>query len=64
MRGRGAAVHVLADAVASRTKANWRIGTGLAQAAGAALSSTEVAVFDLLGQAGTDDFKALSKLIK
>jgi len=25
---------------------------------------TEIAVFDLLGQAGTDEFKALSKLLK
>lgn len=64
LRGRGAHVHLLADAVASRTKASWRIGTGLAAAAGALVSSTEVAVFDLLGRAGTDDFKALARLIK
>lgn len=64
LRGRGASVHVLADAVASRTKANWRIGTGLAAHAGALVSSTEVAVFELLGRAGTDAFKTLSKLIK
>jgi nicotinamidase-related amidase len=58
------AVHVVSDAVASRTKANWRIGLDLAREAGAVITSTEVAVFDLLGQAGTDEFKALSKLIK
>jgi nicotinamidase-related amidase len=61
---RGYSVHVVADAIASRTKANWRIGMGLVERAGAIVTSTEVGVFDLLGRAGTDEFKALSKLIK
>lgn len=64
LRGRGAAVHVVADAVSSRTKANWRLGLELARRAGAEVTSTETVVFDLLGRAGTDDFKVLSKLIK
>jgi nicotinamidase-related amidase len=64
LAARGAEVHVVADAVCSRTKTNWRIGLDLAAAAGATITSTEVCVFDLLGRAGTDDFKALSKLIK
>jgi nicotinamidase-related amidase len=62
--GRGDHVHVIADGVASRTDENRRIGLGLAERAGALVSSTEVAVFDLLGKAGSDDFKALSKLIR
>ena len=61
---RGAEVHVVADAVCSRTKTNWRIGLDLAARAGAVVTSTEVVVFDLLERAGTDDFKALSKLVK
>lgn len=61
---RGAEVHVVADAVSSRTKANWRTGLDLAARDGAVLTSTEVVVFDLLQKAGTDDFKVLSKLIK
>lgn len=61
---RGMAVHVVADAVCSRTKANWRLGLGLAERAGAVATSTEVCVFDLLGRAGTDEFRALSKAIK
>jgi nicotinamidase-related amidase len=61
---RGFQVHVLADAISSRTKANWRVGLGLVERAGAIVSSTEVSVFDLLGRAGTDEFKALSRLIK
>lgn len=61
---RGYQVHVPLDAISSRTKANWRVGCGLIARAGAIPTSTEVCVFDLLGRAGTDDFKALSKLIK
>ena len=58
------AVHVASDAVCSRTKANWRIGLELCDRLGAIITSTEVCVFDLLGRAGSDDFKALSKAIK
>lgn len=61
---RGTRVHVVADAVCSRTKANWRIGLDLAGRAGAIPTSTEVCVFDLLGRAGTEEFKALSKAIR
>jgi len=61
---RGYETHVVTDAVASRTKANFRIGVDLAARAGAIPTSTEVCVFDLLGRAGSDEFKALSKVIK
>ncbi|HTJ43877.1 MAG TPA: isochorismatase family protein [Kofleriaceae bacterium] len=64
LRARGASVHLLTDAVSSRTPENRQVGLDLARAAGAVLSSTETVVFDLLGAAGSDDFKALSKLIK
>jgi nicotinamidase-related amidase len=64
LAARGTTVHVVADAVCSRTKANWRIGLELAARAGAIPTSTEVCVFDLLGRAGTEEFKALSKAIK
>ncbi len=64
LTGRGYQAHVVADAVSSRTSANWRIGLGLVEKAGAIVTSTEVCVFDLLERAGSDDFKALSKLIK
>jgi isochorismate hydrolase len=58
------AVHVVTDAVASRTKANWKIGIDLCRESGARVSSTEVVVFDLLQRAGTDAFKTLSRQIK
>ncbi len=64
LRGRGAHVHVVADAVCSRADDNRQLALGLMARAGAAITSTETVVFELLGQAGSDDFKALSKLIR
>ncbi len=57
-------VHVVADAVCSRTKQNWRIGLDLMDRLGAITTTTEIAVFDLLERAGTDNFKALSKAVR
>jgi nicotinamidase-related amidase len=57
-------VYVVADAACSRTKASWRIGLQLCARAGAIVTTTEACVFDLLERAGSDDFKALSKLVK
>ncbi len=64
LAARGYQVHVAADAIASRTKANFKIGRKLIAEAGALVSSTEVCVFDLLGTAADVEFKALSRLIK
>jgi nicotinamidase-related amidase len=64
LAGKGVAVHVPRDAVLSRTRENRAIGLGLCERAGAFVTATETVVFDALGKAGTDDFKALSKLIK
>ncbi len=64
LREGGAAVHLVRDAVLSRTPDNLATGLALADRTGAVITSTEVVVFDLLQRAGTDDFKALSRLIK
>jgi nicotinamidase-related amidase len=61
---RGFQVHVAADAIASRTKLNWQVALRLIERVGAIVSSTETCMFDLLGRAATDDFKALSRLIR
>jgi nicotinamidase-related amidase len=60
----GRALWVVADAVSSRTARNRDIGLQRMLADGARLSSTEMALFELLGVAGTDDFRAISKLVK
>ncbi|CAN5914211.1 hydrolase [soil metagenome] len=61
---RGYATHVVADAVASRTEDNRRLGLSLCEAAGAVATATETVIFDLLERAGTDEFKVLSKLVR
>jgi nicotinamidase-related amidase len=55
---------VAQDAVVSRTQANREVGLKLMEKAGATMSSTEAILFDLLGVAGTPEFKELSALIK
>lgn len=61
---RGYGTHVVADAVASRSEENRKLGLGLCERAGAAVTSTETVIFDLLERAGTEEFKALSKLVR
>lgn len=60
----GRQVHVVADAVGSRTAANREIGLAKMQRAGALPSSTEAAVFELLGAAGGDRFRAIQELVR
>ena len=57
-------VHLVADAVCSRTKANWRSGIEFIRDAGGVLTNTETVLFQLLGVAGTPEFKAISNRIK
>jgi nicotinamidase-related amidase len=60
----GYRVHVVADAVSSRTAENKQIAVERMRQSGAFITSTESILFMLLEQAGTDEFKAISKLIK
>ena len=60
----GYIVHVVADAVMSRKKENWQIALAMAQQAGAVITSTETALFQLLRVAGSEEFKKLSKLVR
>ncbi len=60
----GYVVHLVQDAVASRTEHNRQVGLGIARQAGAVITCTEAVVFEWLKIAGTDSFKKLSKLIK
>lgn len=60
----GYAVHLLRDAICSREKDNFQAAISNAAAAGAVVSTTEMALFQLLKEAGTPEFKAVSKLVK
>lgn len=60
----GYEVHVVADAVGSRVDANRKLALKRLRQSGAFICSTEMVLFMLLDQAGNDEFKAISKLIK
>ncbi len=60
----GYEVEVIADAVSSRFKHNKQIGLDKMMAAGAGISSVEMALFELQVAVDNDRFKQLIKLIK
>ena len=60
----GHEVHAVADAICSRRKLDWEIGLRWMEKKGAMISTTEIIAFQLLKEAGTEEFKGLSKLLK
>jgi len=60
----GFQVHLVRDAIASRHKADYLAAVENAGRAGANLVTTEMLLFQLLRQAGTPEFKAISGLVK
>jgi nicotinamidase-related amidase len=62
--GEGVEVHVAEDAVGSRHATDRDVGLRKMDRAGAIASSVETALFELCGQAGTPEFKAVQKVIK
>ena len=60
----GYTVHLITDAVSSRTKENRDLGVHCIERAGALLKSTEMGIFELLRIAQGEEFKAISKIIK
>ncbi len=59
----GVEVHVPADAVGSRHDIDYRRGLERLQRAGAVVTTVESSLFELLGRAGTPEFKQVQKLI-
>jgi nicotinamidase-related amidase len=59
----GVEVHVVEDGVGSRTDENREVGLRKAERAGAVVTSVETALFELVGRAGTDEFKAVQRLV-
>ncbi|MGH9459371.1 MAG: hydrolase [Thermoanaerobaculia bacterium] len=57
-------VYVVADAVSSRSAANREIALRRLEREGARLTSTEMALFEMTMQAGSEEFRAISKLVK
>ncbi len=56
---RGLIPWVVADAVSSRTRANHELGLARLAAAGAIVGPAEMIIYELLGRAGTPEFKAI-----
>jgi nicotinamidase-related amidase len=55
---------VARDAVLSRTAENHETGLQLMRESGATITSTETVVYDLLGAAGTPEFKQIAPMMK
>ncbi len=64
LMAQGYAVHVAADAVTSRTQANWRLAMAQLRQAGAVVTATETILFQLLGKAEGEEYRELAKLIR
>ncbi len=60
----GYRVHVVADAIASRTAQNRDLAVERMRAAGVGIVSTEMVLFEWLGTAGHPEFRAVSALIR
>ncbi len=57
-------IQVVADAVSSRTVENFKIGLEKVKDLGAALTSTETALFELLKEATGERFREILKIVK
>lgn len=56
--------HVVADAVSSRTQENKILALERLRQSGVFITSTEMILFQLMDRAGTEEFKAISRLVK
>jgi isochorismate hydrolase len=57
-------VHVVTDAVSSRSPVNRKVGLERMAQAGATVTSTEMVIYEILKRAGTDVFREVLKLVK
>jgi len=57
-------VHVVSDAVSSRSPDNLSAAIARMRAAGLTITSTEMVIYEVLERAGTDEFKAMLPIIK
>jgi len=62
--GAGYNVHIASDAVCSRSEEDRGSALGSMRQAGAVVSSTETALFQMLKAAGSDEFKRISRIVK
>jgi isochorismate hydrolase len=58
------AAHVVSDAISSRSPHNWEVAIERMRHDGVTITTTEMVIYELLGKAGTDQFKEALKLVK
>ena len=61
---RGYIVHLVKDAISSRFVSDFETAVSTAASAGAVITTTEMALFQLVKVAGTAGFKVVSKLVR
>ena len=61
---RGYFVHLPIDAVGSRTAENRALAIRRMESAGVTLTGVEMCLFELCGVSGTDEFRAISALVR
>jgi nicotinamidase-related amidase len=64
LAAKGVKVHLCADAIASRDPGNKMVALERAEQVGAVPTTVEMALLELCGRAGTDEFKQIQGLIK
>lgn len=57
-------VHVVSDATSSRSPLNREVALARMRQQGVTVTSTEMVIYELLGKAGTDEFREALKLVK
>ena len=60
----GYTIYLVKDAVCSRHKMDWQTSLDIAAKAGALITATEIILFQILGRAGTEEFKHIQSLLK
>lgn len=57
-------VQVVSDATSSRARPNWQVAMERLRDNGVTVTSTEMVIYELLGQAGTETFREVLPLVK
>ena len=57
-------VHVVGDGCCSRDSASHESALARVRTAGAVVTTTESVLYELVGEAGTDDFRDLLRIVK
>lgn len=60
----GYQVHVAVDAISARSEANWKLGLEKMRQSGVIPASVESALYEMMHESGTPEFREMLKLIK